>query len=57
MLRAQGIPARVSTGYLVYEMSESLDFYMATDDEVEAHEKELKRWSVLEPASGIREYF
>ena len=60
MLRARGIPARVSTGYLVYEMNESLDFYMATGDKahawVEAYDKELKRWAVLEPTPGIREY-
>ena len=60
MLRAQGIPCRISTGYLVYELNDSQDYYVAANRHAhawaEAWDAESDNWIVVESTPGISNY-
>lgn len=60
LLRSLGIPSRLSTGYLVYEMNDENDYYQATNANAHAwaeyYDAELGRWMLLEATPSIPEY-
>jgi len=60
LLRSQGIPCRLSTGYLVYEMNDGRDYYFARNRDAhawaEAFDATTEKWIVVESTPGIRTY-
>lgn len=59
LLRALGIPCRLSTGYLVYEMNDDREYYFARNRDahawVEAYDSASDRWQLVESTPGIRD--
>lgn len=60
LLRSLSIPARLSTGYLVYEYNDEVDLYQATNENAHAwaeyFDESLGQWRMLESTPGIPEY-
>jgi hypothetical protein len=60
LLRALGVPCRLSTGYLVYELNDETDFYQALNRHAhawaEAYDATSRKWVVVESTPGIRDY-
>lgn len=60
LLRSLGIPSRLSTGYLVYEMNDENDYFQATNANAHAwaeyYDSELERWVLVESTPSIPEY-
>lgn len=60
LLRAQAIPARLSTGYLVYELDDDGEDYLARNENahawVEAFDRESQRWITVESTPGTADY-
>lgn len=60
LLRAQGIPCRLGVGYLVYELNDSGDYYVALNRNAhawaEAYDRERKQWFIVEATPSISDY-
>lgn len=60
LLRAQGIPCRMSTGYLTYELNDEEDYYVAANRNAhawaEAWNEETRTWQIVESTPGISNY-
>jgi hypothetical protein len=60
LLRCQGVPTRLSTGYLVYELDSDNEEYIASNRNAhawaEAYDSNAKRWYVVESTPGTNEY-
>ena len=60
LLRSQGIPTRLSTGYLVYEFNDEVDAYVARNRDAhawaEAYDTDSNSWLVVEPTPGTAEF-
>ncbi|MCA9215994.1 MAG: transglutaminase domain-containing protein, partial [Planctomycetales bacterium] len=60
LLRAQKIPSRLCLGYLVYEMNDENDYYVAANRNAhawaEAYDKPTRRWIVVESTPEISDY-
>jgi hypothetical protein len=60
LLRALGVPCRLSTGYLVVEFNDETDFYQAINRHAhawaEAYDQGSGEWLVVESTPGINEY-
>ena len=60
LLRAQGISSRLCLGYLVYEMNDENDYYVAANRNAhawaEAYDATSRQWIVVESTPEIDEY-
>ena len=60
LLRCQGVPCRLCVGYLVYEMNEDEDYYVAANRNAhawaEAFDASTDRWLIVESTPGTAEY-
>ncbi len=60
LLRALGVPCRLSTGYLVYETDSDDDYYLAQNRHahawVEAYDESNERWLLVESTPGIQQF-
>lgn len=60
LLRSQGIPCRMSTGYLAYELNDEEDYFVAANRNAhawaEAWDEESEQWRIVESTPGISDY-
>ncbi len=60
LLRSQGIPTRLSTGYLVYELDNNRELFAARKRNAhawaEAYDASTNRWRVVESTPGTESY-
>ncbi len=60
LLRSQGIPCRLSTGYLVFEMNGDREYYFARNRDAhawaEAYDEVSRAWILVESTPGIQAY-
>ena len=60
LLRAQGIPCRLSVGYLTFEMNEGEDYFVAHNRNAhawaEAYDAVSRQWVIVESTPGTSDY-
>ncbi|MDX1928322.1 MAG: transglutaminase domain-containing protein [Pirellulaceae bacterium] len=60
LLRSQGVPCRLSTGYLVFEMNDDREYYFARNRDAhawaEAYDEASGVWILVESTPGIQAY-
>lgn len=60
LLRSQGVPCRLSTGYLVFEMNNDREYYFARNRDAhawaEAYDEVSGTWILVESTPGIQAY-
>jgi protein-glutamine gamma-glutamyltransferase len=60
LLRSQGVPCRLSTGYLVFEMNDDREYYFARNRDAhawaEAYDDVSRTWILVESTPGIQAY-